>query len=115
MRGGIFWWPRVFSLENYKTVFKDSSILTAFGVTVLRTLVGTVLNVFFTAMVAYGLSKTRLIGRNFYLTMGIITMMFNGCLLYTSSPCSAKSSCRERVPSFSTCIRSTLLSYSSTA
>lgn len=83
MRGGIFWWPRVFSLENYKTVFKDSSILTAFGVTVLRTLVGTVLNVFFTAMVAYGLSKTRLIGRNFYLTMGIITMMFNGGLIPT--------------------------------
>ncbi len=73
----------MFSLENYKTVFEDSSILTAFGVTVLRTLVGTVLNVFFTAMVAYGLSKTRLIGRNFYLTMGIITMMFNGGLIPT--------------------------------
>ena len=29
-----------------------------------------------------------------------------------NSPCSAKSSCRESVPSFSTCIRSTLLSLS---
>lgn len=83
MRGGIFWWPRVFSLENYKTVFKDSAIISAFGITIARTITGTVLSVLFTSMVAYGLSKTRLVGRKIYLTMGIITMMFHGGLIPT--------------------------------
>ena len=52
LRGGIYWWPRMFSLESYKAVFKNSDIYTAFGVTVVRTLIGTVSSVAFTAMVA---------------------------------------------------------------
>ena len=79
--GGIYWWPRGFCLENYEAVFKNKEIFMAFGITVLKTVVGTVTSVFFTAMVAYGLSKSYLVGRKFYMIFGIITMFFSGGLI----------------------------------
>lgn len=79
--GGIYWWPRKFSMENYKAVFRDKSIINAFGITIMRTLITTPLHVFFTAMVAYSLSKEYLIGRKVYFTLGLITMFFAGGLI----------------------------------
>lgn len=81
LKGGIYWWPRAFCLENYEAVFKNKEIFTSFGITVLKTVVGTVTSVLFTAMVAYGLSKTYLIGRRFFMVFGIITMFFSGGLI----------------------------------
>lgn len=83
MMGGIYWWPREFSLKNYKTVFEDNSVLQAFKVTIGKTLLGTSLNVFFTAMVAYPLSKNNLVGRKVYMALGTITMFFAGGLIPT--------------------------------
>lgn len=81
MMGGIYWWPRQFTLDNFKAVFTNAGIFKAFGVTIARTVLGTATNVFFTAMVAYALSKQKLVGRKLYLTMGIITMFFSGGLI----------------------------------
>lgn len=81
LRGGIYWWPRKFSLESYKTVFQDTTIIRAFMVTVLRTLIGTVTSVFFTAMVGYALSKKHIMGNKFYTILGTITMFFGGGLI----------------------------------
>ena len=81
LRGGIYWWPRVFSLENYAIVFKDASIVRAFTVSVLRTVVATTVTVFFTAMVAYALSKRQLIGRTAYMAVGTVTLFFGGGLI----------------------------------
>lgn len=81
MMGGIYWWPRKFSIENYVAVFQNSGIITAMFVTVAKTLIGTVVHVFFTAMVAYALSKTELIGRKIYMTLGLITLFFGGGLI----------------------------------
>jgi putative aldouronate transport system permease protein len=83
MMGGIYWWPRKFSLENYKTVFEDSSVLQAFKVTIGKTVLGTLLTVFFTAMVSYPLSKSNLMGRKVYMMFGTITMFFAGGLIPT--------------------------------
>lgn len=83
MLGGIFWWPREFTTENYKAVFANSGVMQAFLVTILRTLIGTAAGVFFTAMVAYPLSKAQLIGRKIYMTMGTVTMFFGGGLIPT--------------------------------
>lgn len=81
LKGGIYWWPREFCIENYEAVFKNKEIFTSFGITVLKTVVGTVTSVFFTAMVAYALSKSYLVGRKFYMVFGIITMFFSGGLI----------------------------------
>ncbi|MBZ4683008.1 MAG: carbohydrate transporter permease [Fusobacteriales bacterium] len=83
MLGGIYWWPRKFSIESYITVVKTPGIFKAFGITISRTVIGVITHVFFTAMVAYGLSKRELTGRKLYLTIGIITMFFNGGLIPT--------------------------------
>ncbi len=83
MRGGIYWIPRKFSIESYRTVFQDNTIMRAFLVTVLRTVIGTVTSVFFTAMVGYAFSKKELMGHKFYMVMGTITMFFSGGLIPT--------------------------------
>ncbi|WP_435923624.1 carbohydrate ABC transporter permease [Paenibacillus sp. DYY-L-2] len=83
MLGGIYWWPRVFSLENYEAVFNNPGIMTAMGLTVAKTVLGVVAHVFFTAMVAYAFSRKGLIGGKFYILMGTITMIFSGGLIPT--------------------------------
>ncbi|WP_217594519.1 carbohydrate ABC transporter permease [Cohnella sp. GbtcB17] len=83
MSGGIYWLPRVFTLDNYAAVVDNPGIVTAMGITVAKTLVGTVLHVFFTAMVAYAFSRRELIGRNLYMILGTVTMIFNGGLIPT--------------------------------
>lgn len=81
MRGGIYWWPREFTLANYKAVFETPGIVTSFGVTIAKTVIGTITHVFFTAMVAYAISRRDLYGRNFYMLVGVITMFFSGGLI----------------------------------
>lgn len=81
MLGGIYWWPRKFSIENYLTVFNSSGIITAMFITIAKTLIGTLVHVFFTAMVAYAFSKRELMGRKIYMTIGLVTMFFGGGLI----------------------------------
>ncbi len=83
MMGGIYWWPRQFSMKNYQTVFENSSVLQAFKITIGKTLLGTAVNVLFTAMVAYPLSKNHLIGRKYYMAIGTVTMFFAGGIIPT--------------------------------
>lgn len=80
-RGGINFWPREFSIENYKMVFRDDNIIHAFGVTVARTLIGTATAVLFTGAFAYGVSKPELMGRRFFLMLAIVTMYFSGGII----------------------------------
>lgn len=81
MKGGIYWFPRKISFDNYKAVFANAGIITALGVTVAKTFIGTIIHVFFTSVVAYSLSKKELIGRKFYLLLGTITLFFGGGLI----------------------------------
>lgn len=83
MSGGIYWWPRQFSLDNFGAVFRSEGIMLAMGITVAKTLVGTVAHVFFTAMVAYAFSRRGLIGGKFYILMGTVTLFFGGGLIPT--------------------------------
>ena len=83
MKGGIYLWPRVFSLENYRIVFREDTLLRAFFLTVARTLCGSVLHVLFTAMTAYALSRRELMFRKLYVALGIITMYVGGGIIPT--------------------------------
>jgi putative aldouronate transport system permease protein len=75
-RGGIYFWPRIFTLENYRVALTNPLILTATQVSILRTLIGTVFAVFITAMFAYAVSRPRVRFRKFYMMLGLITMFF---------------------------------------
>ncbi|MGI5117581.1 carbohydrate ABC transporter permease [Treponema sp. SP13] len=81
MLGGIYWLPRKFGVESYKTVFQDKTIINAFIITILRTVIGTVTSVVFTAMVAYAFSKKHIMCNKFYTILGTITMFFSGGLI----------------------------------
>ena len=81
VRGVIYWWPRVFTMDNYKVLFKDSAVASAFAVSAARTLFGTAIHVFFTAMVAYSFTKKQLLGRKAYLALGTISLFFSGGLI----------------------------------
>ena len=81
MLGGIYWLPRKFGVESYKTVFQDKTIINAFIITILRTVIGTVTSVVFTAMVAYAFSKKHIMCNKFYTILGTVTMFFSGGLI----------------------------------
>lgn len=82
-RGDYIFFPKELTLNNYKAVFKDETILRAFFVSVLKTVVGILFHVFFTAFFAYPLSKGNLKGRNIYTIIGVGTMFFSGGLVPT--------------------------------
>lgn len=80
---GVGLFPRHWTLLNYKQVLGDSSIWTAFGISVAKTLVGAVTHVLFCAMVAFAMAKRLLKGRKLYSAMGIVTMFFGGGIIPT--------------------------------
>ena len=59
--GGIWLYPRVFSLDSYKVVFNDPSLLKALGVSVARTVIGTVLTVIGCATFAYVFTRNEFV------------------------------------------------------
>lgn len=83
MRGGITFWPRAFTFENYAVVFRDERLVGGFAVSVLRTAVGTLLSILATAIFAYGMTKSWLVGRKLYMVVCIVTMFFSGGLIPT--------------------------------
>ncbi|WP_432813894.1 carbohydrate ABC transporter permease [Shouchella hunanensis] len=78
---GIRLWPEQFSLDAYRVVFNDPSIWNAFLISVLKTVIGVTTSVFFTAMVAYAMSKQDLIGRKIFIALGVGTMFFSGGMI----------------------------------
>lgn len=79
--GRIYFWPRKFTLENYSQLFSDREWITAIFVSVARTVLGTSLTVFFTVLVAYGLSRRDLVGRKIYFNFIIFAMYFSGGII----------------------------------
>lgn len=78
LRGGLFLWPRVFTLENFQAVLGISYVPTAFLVSISRTVLGTFLAVLFTGIFAYAMSHQRLMFRKFYMGVMIVAMYFSG-------------------------------------
>ncbi len=83
MGGGIFLLPRELSLLSYRLLFKTKQIFIAFGNTCMKTLFGTVLSIFLSALTAYPLSLKRFKGRGFFSMMIFLTMLFNGGMIPT--------------------------------
>jgi len=85
IRGGLTIWPRKFTWQNYKIVFATGTIYNAFFISVSRTAINTVVNVFFCSMLAYTLSRhdyflrkplTFIIILSMYVNAGIIPNYF---------------------------------------
>lgn len=80
-KGGIYFWPRTWSLDNFSHAFQTASIGTAFTVSLFRTFVGTITSVFLTAMAAYALKSKTLPGGKFFMMLIFFTMLFGGGII----------------------------------
>ncbi len=79
--GGVTFWPRDFTFDNYEVVFQDKRLTQAFLISILRTVAGTLLSILLTAIFAYGMSKKELVGRKYYMIFCIIPLYFDGGLI----------------------------------
>lgn len=78
VRGGLYLWPRVFSLQSYQNILTRSDFQHSILITVARTVIGTPLAVLCTAMAAYSLSRKELVGGKFWNLLFVFTMYFGG-------------------------------------
>lgn len=83
LKGGIYFWPRDFTLENYTQAFRNPLIVSSFTISVSRTLLSVVLACFFTSLMAYGLTKRDLPGRSAIIFYFYFTTLFSGGLIPT--------------------------------
>lgn len=81
IRGGIYLWPRQFTLQNYKAIFVSGTIYDAFLISVARTVLSTILNIFLTTMLAYTLSRREYVFRKPITLIFVLTMYFNAGLI----------------------------------
>lgn len=81
--GKTFLFPSGFTLDGYKAVFADKSIVTGYLNSIKYTVVGTVFSVVMVYLTAYPLSIKELPGRKFLSIFFIITMYFSGGLMPT--------------------------------
>jgi len=80
-RGGITFWPRVFTLQNYRAVFTSGTIYNAFLISVARTVIQTITGVFFTTMLAYALSRRDFVLRKAFTLIIVLSMYINAGLI----------------------------------
>ena len=69
--------PGKMTLNAYIMVFSNSEIWTAYGYTIFRTIVGTVLSVLVTILYGYALSRPNLPMKRFFSIYLLITMFFH--------------------------------------
>lgn len=81
VRGGIYIWPREFTLENYAQIFKYEGLLTGAKITLLRTAIGTLLGLLSGTMLGYVLSRVDFQGRKFMSVFLALTMYFSGGMI----------------------------------
>lgn len=83
MYGGVWFFPRVFTLASYQVVLRDARLYTAFFNTFLATGITLVSALLLTSCVAYAMSSRRLKGRQFFWYANLITMFIHGGMIPT--------------------------------
>ena len=79
-RGGIGIWPRQFSTDSYKQILTPT-IYRAAGISAAKTIITTVLNLFWTGMLAFALSRKEYVLRKFITLIMVFTMYVNAGLI----------------------------------
>ncbi|MDO4326215.1 MAG: carbohydrate ABC transporter permease [bacterium] len=75
--------PRTVSLNAYQYIFKTGDAINGLKNSIFVTLVGTLINMFFSCTLAYPLSRPYFKGRTFFTNMVIVTMLFSGGMVPT--------------------------------
>ncbi|MFF2909026.1 carbohydrate ABC transporter permease [Paenibacillus sp. NPDC057934] len=80
-KGGVYLWPREFTLYNYEIVLGNVVIRHAYLITIARTLLGTLIGLAVTLLMAFGISYRLLPFRKQILAYVLLTMLFSGGLI----------------------------------
>lgn len=83
LRGGLYLWPRMWTLKNFNTVLHKKNLLVGAYVTVGRTVIGTLTALGANAILAYIVSRKRFILKKQLSLFWVITMYVNGGLIPT--------------------------------
>ncbi len=83
LRGGIYLFPRKFTMKNYMTVLEKDNLVTGAYITVARTVVGTVLSLVTNAILAYIVSRKRFLFKQQLSLFWVVTMYVNGGMIPT--------------------------------
>lgn len=77
--------PVDFTLAAYQKILEDNQFWRSFGISVLRVVLGLLLNLVLIVLMSYPLSKTNteFHGRNVYMNLLIFAMLFNGGMIPT--------------------------------
>ena len=79
---GYSFLPSKLDFSAYKYILVDSTqLLRGYGISALVTIVGTIVNLIFTTLFAYPLSRKDLPGKNIIAFFLFFTMLFNGGLV----------------------------------
>ena len=81
LRGGIGLWPRIFSTKSYESILSDSAVYQAAFISAAKTIVTTLLNLFWTGMLAYALSRKEYVFRKVITTILVLTMYVNAGMI----------------------------------
>ncbi len=81
LRGGIYLWPRKWTLKNFMTVQQKDNLLIGAVVTVARTVIGTLLALAANAILAFIVSRKRFLFRKQLSLFWVITMYVNGGMI----------------------------------
>ena len=81
LRGNIGLWPRKFSLESYNSILSDKAIFLAAWISASKTVLITLLNLFWTSMLAYALSRKEFVFRKLFTVIMVLTMYVNAGLI----------------------------------
>ena len=79
--GNVLIWPIGLHFDNYVRVFQEPGLLRAAFVTISRVVIGTTLNTFCAAYVAYFFTRQNMWGRKFWYRMLVGTMYFSAGLI----------------------------------
>lgn len=82
-KGGVYFFLKGFSLYNFKKVVQLKGIFPAIGISVLRTVIGTITTVVCCTILGYLFSKERMPARKFFYRFLIITMYIGGGMIPT--------------------------------
>ncbi|CAH1219610.1 Lactose transport system permease protein LacG [Paenibacillus allorhizoplanae] len=79
--GTVWFWPIDFNLLNYRAVLSDSGIIRAFYNSTIITVVGTLINLVMTCLLAYPTSRKEFEHSKLILFMIMITLIFSAPLI----------------------------------
>lgn len=82
-RGEVLFLPKGVNFDGYMEIFKSSKIWIGYRNTLFYTVFGTLLNIVFTMVTAYPLSRKELCGKRGIMLFYIFTMYFSGGLIPT--------------------------------